>query len=223
MTDPRASDPPNGSHPHRKEGADSGNQSFYSRRSFLRVGLFLVVTSGAALALFRRDLLQVLKRWLNPWLNPYAKQGTTTLDDSELADLAALTATLCGLSSSNEEFTAYVTPIIQRAAQTIGGRGQALRNTALYLSDAADPDFRTLSEAEQRRIVNEFMSADRPSEFRIFAWIRYMNIRLATDQLLRIGLNSPQSWARFGYTNYPGVYGDPTDYQRPISNPSLLE
>lgn len=182
----------------------------FSRRRFLKI----VATSalgGVALALSLKDKIYraVVVRSFIP-----NRQfgGVLTFEESELIGLSAFAAVLAGLSSKDLDFAAYAKPIIQQAAQELKGVGIALRKTNSYLNETSEARFHTLDQRIQEKVMETVLQ---PTLLNFLKWSKYRNLRIAEGVLLRIALNSPQSWARLGYKNYPGVFGNLRDYQYP--------
>lgn len=138
--------------------------------------------------------------------------GVLTLEKSELTGLSAFAAVLAGLSSKDPDFAAYAKPIIQQAAQEFKGVGIALRKASSYLNETAEARFHTLNQRIQEKVME---TVSQPTLLNFLKWNKYTNLKIAEGVLLRIALNSPQSWARLGYKNYPGVFGNLRDYQYP--------
>jgi hypothetical protein len=172
------------------------------------------VLGGAAAVFFLKDkIYRALVRQLIP---DEQFGGVLTLQESELTELAAFAAVLGGLSSKDPGFAAYAKPIVQQAAQELKGVGIGLRGTASYLNEIAEAHFHTLDQEVQQNIMETVLQEpSRPMLLHFRKWIKYKNVKIAESVLLRIVLNSPQSWARLGYRNYPGVLGDLKDYQYP--------
>jgi hypothetical protein len=183
----------------------------FSRRRFLKI-VTAAVTGGAAVAFFLKDRIDrgVIRQFSGK------QTGVLTLMESELTELAAFAAVLGGLSPKDDGYAAYAKPIIQRAAQELEGIGITLRKTVQYLNEMAEPRFHTLDLKAQEKIMRVLLQ---PPGLNFLKWIKSRNVGVAESMLLRITLNSPQSWRRLGYTNFPGVLGAQSDYQRPLDNP----
>ena len=175
-----------------------------TRRWFLGVLAALAVGGTAVVVALRDDLSRALRRRRS---GP-SPRPVLTLAESELDDLALL----AGLSPDDHRFAAYAKPRLQLGAQEVDGVGDALRTAlARVRESAAGADLRTLDGAGRQRVVGPLLAPAKGSG--------RPRLRKAARLLLRIALNSPQSWARFGYGQYPGVLGDRRAYQSPPPAP----
>ena len=189
------------------------NKIVFSRRWFLKIAPAAALGVVTVVFFLKDKLYRALVRQVIP---DKQSGGVLSLEEFELTELATFAAALGGLSSKDHDFTVYAKPIIQQAAQELKGIGIALRKTAGYLNEVAEVRFHTLDGGKQEEIMGMVLQEpSRPMLLHFRKWIKYRTVKIAEGLLLRIVLNSPQSWARLGYRNYPGVFGDLGDYQYP--------
>ena len=134
-------------------------------------------------------------------------QGTDTLAEPDVDLLCQLAATLGGLAPTDPGSIAYARPVVRRAAERIPGAAFAMRQTLRAIDARSGP----LAAA-----VGQLLTP--PSRWRRYspsARSAYVDMNVTLDVLQRIVLTSPQSWARVGYTQFPGAPGPMTDYLAP--------
>lgn len=168
-----------------------------TRRWFLRVAA-VVAAGGAALVFTLRD---DLSRWLGRRREePEDERPIVTLEDAELAELALVAAILAGIPVEDRPFAEYARMRLQEGAQRVIDVGDALRTALAFVRESAGTALASLDPPGRCRVVGALVARSRARD--------HDYVRRAVRVLLRVALNSPASWARLGYRQFPGVLGD---------------